>query len=254
MRQALVVGNWKMHGSQASVAELLQGLVSSAHQEPVSGVTVAVCAPFVYLAQAAQALAGTTVALGAQNVCAEEALQGAYTGETSAAMLKDIGCRYVIIGHSERREYYGESAEAINRKIEHVLQQGMTPILCVGENLLQRQSGEAESVVASQLLPAIDVFADRWDKLVVAYEPVWAIGTGETATPEQAQQMHAFMRGWMRDKVSAVADQMPLLYGGSVKPASAAELFGQQDIDGALVGGASLQAQDFLAIAGAAVS
>jgi triosephosphate isomerase len=230
-RVRLVAGNWKMHGSRASIAALLDELVKASP----SG--CAVCPPFPYLAQVAERLRGTRIAWGAQNV--SEHAQGAYTGEVSAAMLAEFGCRYVIVGHSERRQLYGESDAQVAAKYKAVSAAGMTPILCVGETLEERDAGRTEAVVARQL------GAVQFEKGVLAYEPVWAIGTGRNATPEQAQAVHAFLR----KKVPA---QTPILYGGSVKPQNAAAIFAMPDVDGGLIGGASLVAKDFLDIVKAA--
>jgi triosephosphate isomerase len=230
-RGRLVAGNWKMHGSRASIAALLDALV----KENPSG--CAVCVPFPYLAQVSERLRGSRLAWGAQNV--SEHAEGAYTGETSAAMLAEFGCRYVIVGHSERRQLYGESDAQAAAKFAAVKKAGMTPIFCVGETLQERDAGRTEEVVARQLR-AVD-FKDG----VLAYEPVWAIGTGRTATPEQAQAVHAFLR----KKVPAPTT---ILYGGSVKPQNAAAIFAMPDVDGGLIGGASLVAKDFLDIVRAA--
>jgi triosephosphate isomerase len=230
-RVRLVAGNWKMHGSRASIAALLDELVKASP----SG--CAVCPPFPYLAQVAERLRGTRIAWGAQNV--SEHAQGAYTGEVSAAMLAEFGCRYVIVGHSERRQLYGESDAQVAAKYKAVSAAGMTPILCVGETLEERDAGRTEAVVARQL------GAVQFEKGVLAYEPVWAIGTGRNATPEQAQAVHAFLR----KKVPA---QTPILYGGSVKPQNATAIFAMPDVDGGLIGGASLVAKDFLDIVKAA--
>jgi triosephosphate isomerase len=231
-RVRLVAGNWKMHGSRASIAALLDALVEG---NPTSA--CAVCVPFPYLAQAAERLRGTRIAWGAQNV--SEHAQGAYTGEVSAAMLAEFGCRYVIVGHSERRQLYGETDAQVAAKFTTVRSAGMTPILCVGETLAEREAGNTEAVVARQLSPV------RFADAVLAYEPVWAIGTGRNATPEQAQAVHAFLR-------RRVPAETPILYGGSVKPQNAAEIFAVPDVDGGLVGGASLVAKDFLDIVKAA--
>jgi triosephosphate isomerase len=232
-RVRLVAGNWKMHGGRASIAALLDALVEG---NPTSA--CAVCVPFPYLAQAAERLRGTRIAWGAQNV--SEHAQGAYTGEVSAAMLAEFGCRYVIVGHSERRQLYGESDAQVAAKFAAVRSAGMTPILCVGETLAEREAGNTEAVVARQLSPV------RFADAVLAYEPVWAIGTGRNATPEQAQAVHAFLR-------RRVPAETPILYGGSVRPQNAAEIFAMPDVDGGLVGGASLVAKDFLDIVKAAV-
>jgi triosephosphate isomerase len=230
-RGRLVAGNWKMHGSRASIAALLDALV----KENPSG--CAVCVPFPYLEQVGQRLRGSPVAWGAQNV--SEHGQGAYTGEVSAAMLAEFGCRYVLVGHSERRQLYGETDTQAAAKFAAVKKAGMTPILCVGETLAERDAGQTEAVVARQL-GAVD-FKDA----VLAYEPVWAIGTGRNATPEQAQAVHAFLR-------KRVPAPTLILYGGSVKPQNAAAIFAMPDVDGGLIGGASLVAKDFLDIVKAA--
>jgi triosephosphate isomerase len=246
MRQSLVAGNWKMHGSRASVDELLDGLLRA---DLPGGVEVAVCPAYVHLAQALGLCRNSAVAVGAQDCSHMQS--GAFTGEVSAEMLVDQGCRWVILGHSERRQYHAESDELVAAKVTAAVQAGLSPIVCVGETREQREAGEAEAVVAAQVLGALSSQADL-PGLVIAYEPVWAIGTGLTATPEQAQAMHAFIRQRL-DEVSGVeAGAIRILYGGSVKAGNAAELFAQADIDGALVGGASLVAGDFLAIIGAA--
>lgn len=232
-RVRLVAGNWKMHGSRASIAALLDALVKA---NPRS---CAVCVPFPYLAQGAERLRGSAIAWGAQNV--SEHAQGAYTGEVSAAMVAEFGCRYVIVGHSERRQLYGETDAQAAAKFAAVRKIGMTPILCVGETLAERDAGKTEAVVARQL-DAVD-----FEKAVLAYEPVWAIGTGRNATPEQAQAVHAFLR-------KRVPAQTPILYGGSVKPQNAQPIFAMPDVDGGLIGGASLVAKDFLDIVKAATT
>jgi triosephosphate isomerase (TIM) len=245
MRKQLVVGNWKMHGSHASNAELLAGIVEA---RPYI-VDVAVCVPFPYLSEAAVALAGSDIRWGAQDCSAHE--QGAYTGEVSAAMLHEFGCRYAIVGHSERRQYHAESDQLVADKAKAALARGVTPIVCVGESLAQREAGETEAVVKRQLSAVIHTLAHCAGEMVVAYEPVWAIGTGKTATPEQAQAVHALLRAQLAAATPRAAE-MKLLYGGSVKPDNAAQLFAQPDIDGGLVGGASLKAADFVAICRAA--
>jgi triosephosphate isomerase len=232
-RSRLVAGNWKMHGSRASIAALLDALL---RENPGSG--CAVCAPFPYLAQVAERLRGSAIAWGAQNV--SEHAQGAYTGEVSAAMLAEFGCRYVIVGHSERRQLYRETDAQVAEKFAAVKAAGMTPILCVGETLEEREAGRTEDVVARQL------GAVKFESAVLAYEPVWAIGTGKNATPEQAQAVHAFLR-------RGVSSDTPILYGGSVKPQNAAAIFAMPDVDGGLIGGASLVAKDFLDIVKAAI-
>jgi triosephosphate isomerase len=246
MRQKLVVGNWKMHGSRASVADLLDKIVAAM---PAAAPGVAVCPSYVHLSQAIQLCAGSAVAVGGQDCSHMQS--GAYTGEVSAQMLADLGCRWVIIGHSERRQYHSESDNLVAAKLGAAMAAGLQVIVCVGETREQRESGEAEAVVASQLRGALDGQANLAG-LVVAYEPVWAIGTGLTASPDQAQAMHAFIRGCLAGVAGIDADATRVLYGGSVKAGNAAELFARQDIDGALVGGAALDAGDFLAIVGAA--
>jgi len=247
MRQKLVAGNWKMHGSRSSVASLLDGIVSAV---PEQGVEVAVCPTYVHLAQALQLCAGTPVAVGAQD-CSHMA-SGAYTGEVSAQMLVDLGCRWVILGHSERRQYHAESDNLVAAKLGAALAAGLQPIVCVGETLEQREDGEAEAVVADQVRGALEGQPDP-EGLVIAYEPVWAIGTGLTATPAQAQAMHAWIRACLEKADGVDASATRILYGGSVKAGNAAQLFAQPDIDGALVGGAALDAGEFLAIVGAGV-
>ena len=246
MRKKLVAGNWKMHGSLAENATLLAAI-----KPALTGIEAAVCVPFPYLAQAQAALAGSSIAWGAQNV--SEHAKGAFTGEVSTSMLLDFGCKYVIVGHSERRSLYGESDELVASKYMAAQAAGLTPILCVGESLAERESGVTEAVVARQLDAVLTVAGvASLARAVVAYEPVWAIGTGKTATPEQAQAVHAFIRGKIAALDSAVADQLIIQYGGSVKAANAAELMAQPDIDGGLIGGASLVAEEFVAICRAA--
>jgi triosephosphate isomerase (TIM) len=237
-----VAGNWKMHGNRAANGVLLDGVLAGIGG--LNGVECAVCVPFPYVGEIAGRLQGTPLAWGAQNV--SEHAQGAYTGEVAAGMLKEFGCRYVIVGHSERRHVFRETDETVAAKFKAVQGQAMTPILCLGETLAERESGRTEEVVARQLEAVFAVVKqDQFVDAVVAYEPVWAIGTGRTATPEQAQAVHAFLRG----KLPAGTR---LLYGGSVKKDNAASLFGMPDVDGGLIGGASLVAADFVAIAAAA--
>lgn len=247
MRRPLVAGNWKMHGSRSSIRELLDDITAGAG-EP-GGVDIVVCPPFAYLDAVQSHLKGTAIAWGAQNLCAH-AGPGAYTGEVSAAMLLDFGCRYVIVGHSERRNIYGESDAMVADKCAIALDTGLIPILCVGELLEERERGDTESVVGRQLEAVFNKLDDpkRLRGIVIAYEPVWAIGTGKTATPGQAQEMHNFIRRRIAAEDGAAAADMVILYGGSVKAANAAELFAMADIDGGLIGGASLQAQEFLSI------
>lgn len=247
MRTPIVAGNWKMHLDRARAVALADGVRGVGGGGP----EVLVCPPLVYLTTVAERLAGSPVGLGAQNVHWEDS--GAHTGETSAAMLADVGCRYCCVGHSERRQA-GETDEQVNAKLRALLTAGLTPILCVGETLAQREAGQAEAVVEQQVEAGLKlVSAAEAARVVVAYEPVWAIGTGVTATPEQAQAMHAHLRGALARRYDqALADGVRLLYGGSVKPANASGLFGQPDIDGGLVGGASLDASAFGEIVAAA--
>jgi len=246
MRRKLVAGNWKMHGGLAGNRDLLQAVRGGA-----GTAECAVCVPFPYLAQAQELLHGSVVAWGAQNL--SEHAQGAFTGEVSAAMLRDFGCRYVLVGHSERRALFGESSATVAAKFVAAVQGGLIPVLCLGETLDQRESGVTERVVAEQLEAVVAMAGQAaFAGAVVAYEPVWAIGTGRTASPEQAQAVHAFIRSRLASLDAALAQQTRILYGGSVKPQNAAELFGMPDIDGGLIGGASLNAADFLAICRAA--
>lgn len=245
MRSRLVAGNWKMHGSLAANARLLDTL--KGQLQPAAGAVFAVCAPFPYLAQVAATLSGSVIAWGAQNIAEHDS--GAYTGEVSGAMLREFGCRYAIVGHSERRTLYGEDDARVAAKFAAARRAGLTPILCVGETLEQHERGETESVVARQLnmvLSAlgVEVFADA----TLAYEPVWAIGTGRNATPAQAQDVHAFIRSQVAKRSRDVAEGLTIMYGGSVKPENARQLFAMPDVDGGLIGGASLVAEDFIAI------
>lgn len=249
MRQPLIAGNWKMNGTKASVERLLGGIVAG--MAGIQRSEVAVCPPFPYLAMAEQALAGTVVRLGAQNVCTEEG--GAFTGEVSAAMLADFGCRYAICGHSERRALYGENDLIISRKLAAAHGKGVKPILCVGETLEERERGDTDRIIAGQLDGIIDQGGIAvFGVIELAYEPVWAIGTGVTATPEQAQEVHAFIRERLASHDAGIAGNIRILYGGSMKASNAPELLAQADIDGGLIGGASLNAEEFLAIARAA--
>ncbi len=246
MRKKLVAGNWKMHGSLAENAALLTAL-----KPALAGIEAVVCVPFPYLAQAQVELAGSSIAWGAQNL--SEQAKGAFTGEVSASMLLDFGCTYVIVGHSERRSLYGESDALVASKYMAAQAAGLTPILCVGESLAERESGVTQAVVARQLDAVIDAAGvGSLAQAVIAYEPVWAIGTGKTASPEQAQAVHAFIRSKIAALDAGVADQLVIQYGGSVKAANAAELMVQPDIDGGLIGGASLVADEFIAICRAA--
>ena len=248
MRRKLVAGNWKMHGSLAENEALLSGLLSGLAAVKAD---VAVCVPFPYLAQAQAKLVGSAIALGAQNM--SQHVKGAYTGEVSATMLKDFSCKFVIVGHSERRALYGESDETVAEKFVAAQSAGLTPILCVGESLSERDGGVTEQVVGRQLDAVIAKSGiAALTGSVLAYEPVWAIGTGKTATPEQAQAVHAFIRAKLRALDAGVADKLIIQYGGSVKANNAVELFAQPDIDGGLIGGAALNAEEFLAICQAA--
>ena len=242
-RTRLVMGNWKMHGNLADNAKLLAGLRAGA-ASAAAGTQLAVCVPFPYLAQTGEALKGSAVAWGAQDISAQA--QGAFTGEVSGAMLKDFACRYALVGHSERRSLHGESDQLVADKAKAALASGLTPVVCVGESLAERDANQVFAVIQRQLTPVLALGTDAINKMVVAYEPVWAIGTGRTATPEQAQEVHAAIRAALQ---AIGAGQVQILYGGSVKAANAASLFAMSDIDGALVGGASLVTEDFLAIA-----
>jgi triosephosphate isomerase len=250
MRQ-LIAGNWKMNGSLASNSALLTALAQGL--DAASGADVALCIPAPYWAQfrdlSEQFGALRAVALGAQDVSAHAA--GAYTGELAAAMLRDFGCRYVIVGHSERRQYHGETDEGVAQKAKQALACGITPIVCVGETLAQREAGQTFEVVKRQLAAVIQANGPCTSEIVVAYEPVWAIGTGKTATAEQAQQVHAVLRAQLAAAVAHV-DRIRILYGGSMNPSNAADLLTQPDVDGGLIGGASLKVSEFLAIIGAA--
>jgi triosephosphate isomerase (TIM) len=249
MRNFLVAGNWKMNGSQAANAELLTAIRNSA--DTGSSVKLLVCPPFPYLVTAIEALRGSGIAVGAQTVSEHDA--GAFTGETAATMLRDIGCEYVIVGHSERRALFGESSATVAAKYVAALGQGLIPILCVGETLADREAGRTEAVIDSQLDAVLDLAGvSTLAGAVIAYEPVWAIGTGKTASPQQAQDVHAHIRARVAAKDSTIAEGLKILYGGSVKGDNAAGLFSMPDIDGGLIGGASLKAADFMAIAEAA--
>jgi triosephosphate isomerase (TIM) len=245
MRKKLIVGNWKMNGGLDGNEALLKTLADAA--ESLSGVDVSVCVPFPYLFQPAMLLEKTSISWGAQNV--SEHLIGAYTGEVSAAMLKEFSCKYVLVGHSERRTLYGESDEVVARKFITAQKAGIVPILCVGETLTEREANATESVVGRQLDKVIELAGiAALENSVVAYEPVWAIGTGKTATAEQAQAVHLFIRARIASHDPALAGKLLILYGGSVKGANAAQLLIMPDIDGGLIGGASLVAEEFLTI------
>jgi triosephosphate isomerase len=249
MRQPLVAGNWKMHGSRVENANLVRSFLDLMRNEPRAEVLL--CPPFVYLLEIGRMLKDTDVRLGAQSVCAEP--QGAFTGEISAGMLKDVGCRYVLVGHSERRQIYGESDTLVARKFVAAQSQGLVPVLCVGETLEEREAERTHEVVSRQLEAVLAVTGVRaMAKAVVAYEPVWAIGTGRNATPEQAQEVHALIRGKVAALDGTIAGSLRILYGGSVKASNAQDLFSMPDIDGGLVGGASLKADEFAHICAAA--
>ena len=245
MRKKLVVGNWKMHGSRPANAELLAGLLAARPYQ----CDLAVCVPAVYVADTAVSLAGSDLRWGAQDCSAHEA--GAYTGEVSSGMLAELGCRYVIVGHSERRTLHAETDQLVAEKAAAALRHGVTPIVCVGETLAEREAGQTEAVVKRQLSVVIHTLTHCIGEIVVAHEPLWAIGTGRTATPEQAQSVHATLRAQLA-AATPRSDSMRLLYGGSVKPGNAGELFAQPDIDGGLIGGAALKVDEFVAIARAA--
>jgi triosephosphate isomerase len=245
MRQTLVAGNWKMNGSLEANQQLLDGIKAGV-AEGVSA-KVVVCPPAIYIAQAASSLNGSAVSWGGQNLSAEKS--GAFTGETSADMLLDYKCKYVIVGHSERRALYGETDAMVADKYRAAIAAGLIPLLCVGELLEEREAGDTEAVVARQLDAVIDKAGiAAIGAGIIAYEPVWAIGTGKTASPQQAQDVHAFIRQRVASSDAAVAEKVQILYGGSVKPDNAEELFAMADIDGGLIGGASLDAEGFLAI------
>ncbi|MDX1593682.1 MAG: triose-phosphate isomerase [Gammaproteobacteria bacterium] len=249
MRQPLVAGNWKMNGSRVSVAALLDALLDGVGE--VGDAEIAVCPPYPFLAETAARLAGSRVQLGAQDL--SEHTSGAYTGEVAGPMLQDFGCRFVIVGHSERRAYHGEDDALVVRKLVAAQNADLVPIACVGETLDQREAGETERVIGRQVDALLDgAGVESFERAVIAYEPVWAIGTGRTATPDQAQEVHGLIRGRVAARDPGVAAGLRLLYGGSVKGGNAAELFAMEDIDGGLIGGASLDAVEFLTICRAA--
>lgn len=248
MRRKAVIGNWKMYGSRADNAALIDAILAGSAD---STTDCAVCPPFVYLQEVSRLLRDSAVALGAQDVCAEA--QGAYTGEVSAAMLKDVGCQYVLVGHSERRTLYGEDSRLVARKFAAAQTRGLLPVLCVGEQLAEREAGQTHEVIAAQLDAVVTLCGvQSLQQAVIAYEPVWAIGTGRTASPEQAQDVHAFIRQRLAGQDAKIAAGSRILYGGSVKTGNARELFAMPDVDGGLIGGASLKADEFLAILAAA--
>ena len=246
MRKNIVAGNWKMNTTLAEGVGLAKDV-----NEALKGVDakcdVVICVPFTHLASVAAVIDSNKLGLGAEN-CADH-LKGAYTGEISAPMVASTGATYVILGHSERRQYYGETSETLNRKMEQAYANGLVPIYCVGENLDEREAGKHFDVVKAQIEEVVyNLSEEQFKSLVIAYEPVWAIGTGKTATAEQAQEIHAYIRKVLAAKFGAAAEECPILYGGSCKPSNAAEIFAKQDVDGGLIGGAALKAEDFLAI------
>ncbi|WP_348673650.1 triose-phosphate isomerase [uncultured Abyssibacter sp.] len=248
-RPTIVAGNWKMNGSLAMAENLTEEIAAGAKH---SKAKLILCPPFPYLDAVVRTLGDSEIHVGGQNL-ADQAESGAFTGEVSGTMLRDIGCWYAIVGHSERRSLYGESNETVARKFGMAHDAGLVPILCVGETLEERESGQMEAVLKAQLSAVIDMHGvETLQDAIVAYEPVWAIGTGKTATPEQAQSAHAFLREQVALQNATIAAVLPILYGGSVKPGNAPELFAQSDVDGGLIGGASLKAEDFLGIASAA--
>ncbi len=248
MRQTMVAGNWKMNGTTNSVRELVSGIKAGLNGQSAE---IVVCPPFVYIPTVAAEIADSAITLAAQNMCDQDV--GAFTGEVSGPMLKDVGCEYVILAHSERRAMYGETDEVAASKYAAALKNNLKPIFCIGETLEEREQGITEDVVARQVDAIIDAEGvASLANAVLAYEPVWAIGTGKTATPEQAQSVHAFIRGRIADQDAGIAEGLRILYGGSMNPGNAAELIAQPDIDGGLIGGASLKPEDFLAIINAA--
>ena len=249
VRPLWVLGNWKMNGRAAMADALLDALKAGLGE--VAGVKVGVAPPFPYLARVADRLQGAPISWGAQSVC--ECEDGAYTGEVSAGMLADLGCAWTLVGHSERRSLFGETDAQVARKAQRALTAGLAPVICLGETRAEREAGQTEAVLARQLDAVIEVLNSSSERCLLAYEPVWAIGTGLTATPEQAQAVHAFLRARMAAHDIAAADRLPILYGGSMKPGNASALLAQPDVDGGLIGGASLSAPEFIAIVEAAV-
>lgn len=244
MRQSLVVGNWKMNGTRASTELLAKGIIAGLGSNTAE---IAVCVPYVYIAGVGELIKNTGIALGAQNVA--DKASGAYTGEISAAMLSEFGCKYAIVGHSERRAYYGDTNESVAARFTQAQTQGVIPILCIGETLEQREQDLTFAVVNEQLDAVINLAGiTAFNNAVIAYEPVWAIGTGKTATDEQAQEVHQHIRQYIADKDQVIAQKIQILYGGSAKPDNASGLFSMPDIDGGLIGGASLEAESFLKI------
>ena len=246
MRKKIVAGNWKMNTLPAEGVALAKG-VAAGKGEVCDSVNFIVCPPFTHLHSVVETLKGTNIAVGAQD-CATET-KGAYTGEVSAEMIAALGCEYVILGHSERRQYYGETSETLNKKMARAYENNLIPIYCVGENLEEREANRHFEVCKQQLEEVVFNLTDeQFAKLVIAYEPVWAIGTGKTATAEQAEEIHAYIREVLRSKFGAAADECAILYGGSCKPSNAGEIFSKENVDGGLIGGAALKAEDFLGI------
>ncbi|MDR1886920.1 MAG: triose-phosphate isomerase [Prevotellaceae bacterium] len=246
MRKKIVAGNWKMNTSISKGEQLVVEIVEKS--KGINGVLLIVAPPFTHLTKVADKLGNTRVALSAQNCAAETS--GAYTGEVAASMIADAGAKYCILGHSERREYYGETDETLNKKLAQCFANNLIPIFCVGEKLAERESNHHFEVVKAQLSNTVfNLSEDDFGKVIIAYEPVWAIGTGKTATPDQAQEIHAFIRKTLAEKFGAKASDTPILYGGSCNPANAKSLFANEDVDGGLIGGASLKADDFITIA-----
>ncbi|MDR1075910.1 MAG: triose-phosphate isomerase [Xanthomonadaceae bacterium] len=250
MRRKMVAGNWKLHGDRQFAKELLGKIVEAL---PIDGVEVAVIPPVPYLNELSRTFGQHSLAFGAQDVSTHD--KGAYTGEVAASMLAENGARYVLVGHSERRKFHHESNQDVAGKFQAALAAGLIPVLCLGETLQERESGQAQAVIGAQLQPVVATAGiQAFARAVIAYEPVWAIGTGRTASPEQAQEMHAFIRGEIRAHDARMADSLTILYGGSMKPDNAAALCAQPDVDGGLIGGAALMATDFIAIARAAAA
>ncbi|MBR5206620.1 MAG: triose-phosphate isomerase [Alistipes sp.] len=246
MRKKIVAGNWKMNTLPTEGVELAKG-VAAGRKDVCDCVTLIVCPPFTHLSSVIETLKGSNVEVGAQD-CASEA-KGAYTGEVAASMIAALGCKYVILGHSERRQYYGETSETLNKKMAQAYANNLTPIYCVGENLEEREAERHFDVVKAQIEEVVfNLSEEQFRNLVIAYEPVWAIGTGKTATADQAQEIHAYIREVLRSKFGAAAEECAILYGGSCKPSNAGEIFAKADVDGGLIGGAALVADDFLAI------
>ena len=244
MRKTIVAGNWKMNASKETVNSLIEGILSGMNE--VSS-EVIVCAPFPYLSQVESLINNSKLMLGAQNLNVNP--EGAFTGEVSADMIKDFGAQHVIVGHSERRSLYGETNAIVAEKTKAAIGAGLTPLLCVGESLEDRESGNTEAIVEEQINAVIDLIGiESFDQVIIAYEPVWAIGTGLTATPEQAQAVHLFIRNLLADSSEKIAQRTPILYGGSMNAGNAADLISCSDIDGGLIGGAALKAEDFLQI------